>query len=125
MNKVLLVGRIANDVKSGTTKSEIKYAKTSIALNNHSNNHTDFVNLVAWNKNAEFMARFIKKGMLVSIEGQLSTNKYKNESGAVVSHTNVSIDNITLLEPKSIRDKKLEKTDSENNFELDEITIED
>lgn len=118
LNKVLLIGRIANDVKLYETRSGVPYAKCSIAVDRRSNKkeaQTDFISLVAWRNTATFMNEFVQKGALVSIEGQITTGQYENESGTVIRTTDVVVDNISLLETRSVREQREAQSKTTNS----------
>lgn len=111
MNKVLLVGRISNDIRMYRTNSGISYARTSVAVNRRSSNDkiTDFIPIVAWRNSAEFLNNYASKGALVSIEGSFTSSQYEGQNGTVWSYE-VTVDNISLLEPRSVREQRTGKS---------------
>ncbi|MCT4469874.1 single-stranded DNA-binding protein [Mycoplasma sp. HS2188] len=117
MNKVLLVGRIANDIKSFTTQSGINYARTSIAVSRRSATTepiTDFIPVVAWRGNADFMTKYLSKGALVSVDGSITTSSYKNAAGENVRVVEVTIDYITSLESRQQRENRINNNGNAN-----------
>ncbi|MBZ4212580.1 single-stranded DNA-binding protein [Mycoplasma sp. U97] len=125
MNKVLLVGWIASDIKLDKTKSNVKYARCSIALRKPGlNDYVDYISLVAWDKIAEYMQKNIKKGSLVSLEGTLSTNQYKIDE-KIVKQTNVVVKSINLLINNRSNDNPSVNDKNEFDLEQDIILIED
>lgn len=107
MNKVLLVGRIANDVRSFKTPSGVAYARTTVAVNRRGTDSTDFIPIVAWRATADFLVNYASKGSLVSIEGQFTVNQYNaaDGSGPVRSYE-VTVDNLNMLESRSVREQR-------------------
>lgn len=119
MNKVLLVGRIASDIRSFTTPSGVNYCRATIAVNRRVSSTepiTDFIPLVAWRNNSDFMARYLSKGALVSIEGSFTTGSYKNASGEVIRTYEVTVDNVSALESKQQREQRSSFANSERKF---------
>lgn len=102
MNKVLLVGRVANDVSYNKSNSGITYLRTSIAINRRgSQDQTDFIPIIAWRNTADFMNSIITKGVLVSIEGSLISSSYQNSEGRIIRTYEVNVEKIQLLESKA------------------------
>lgn len=111
MNKVILIGRIANDIKLNYTQSGTPYIRATIAVNrrqtSRENQQTDFISLVAWRNTASFMSQYVNKGSLVSIEGQLTVSQFSSkENGQINRSTDVTVENISLLEPRSVIEKR-------------------
>ena len=72
MNRVVLVGRITRDPELRTSPSGVAFVAFSIAVNRTNVNangerEADFINCVAFNKQAENLARFIKKGGQIGV----------------------------------------------------------
>ena len=104
MNKVILVGRIANDFELKELNKDTKVINFSLAVNRGYKNENgesevDFINCSIWNKIAENMKEYTKKGDLVGVEGRLSTSTYEKDE---VKHykTEVMVDKIIFLGSK-------------------------
>lgn len=96
MNKVILTGNLTRDVEVRYTQSNKAYARAGIAVNRpfSQNKEVDFINLLAWNKTAEFMEKYFSKGSKILVEGRLATSKYKDKDGNERTSTEVIVDNI-------------------------------
>ena len=106
LNKVILIGRTTRDVDFRRTTNGTPVATFTLALDNRfvlkdGKPTTDFINCVAWNKTAETMDKYVKKGMLIAIEGRLQTRNYENKDGNKVYVTEVVCDNMRMLESKN------------------------
>ena len=106
LNRVILVGRTTRDVDFRRTSSGTPVATFTLALDNRyvlkdGKPTTDFINCVAWNKTAETMDKYVKKGMLIAVEGRLQTRNYENKDGNRVYVTEVVCDNMRMLESKN------------------------
>ena len=112
VNKVILVGHIGNKPEGRYTPSGISTASFSLATNESwiDNNkekkeRTEWHNIVAWNKLADFATEYLQKGQLIYIEGKLQTRTYKDKNDVQHWKTEVVASTITPLEWK-IAEKK-------------------
>ena len=53
----------------------------------------DFFNVLAWDKTAELIGKFAKKGSRLLIDGRLQTSKYTNKDGVEVQSVEVIVEN--------------------------------
>lgn len=80
MNKIILMGRITQDPELKTTQTGKTVTSFSLAVpKNFNKNETDFINIVAWQHNAEFICNYFAKGSLILIEGELNTRSYTDK----------------------------------------------
>ena len=101
MNKVMLVGRFVRDPETQQTTSGIKYSRFTIAVDRpFGNNQADFIPVVAWRNQAEFVDNYLRKGALVAIEGAFSSSSYQKD-GQNVTRYEVTADRISSLESKA------------------------
>ncbi len=99
MNNVVLIGRLTKDVELQMTQSNKIFTKFTLAVNRKTD-ETDFINCVAWNKTAELMNQFLRKGSLIGIEGHIQTRSYENQHGQRVYVTEVLVNTLEFLEKK-------------------------
>ena len=103
INKVILVGRLTKDLELRKTASNTSVVTFTVACNRRfgsqqANNQptADFINCVAWNQSADFLARYASKGSLVGVEGRITTRSYDGQNGKVYV-TEVTCENVQLL----------------------------
>ncbi|CAB1054913.1 single-stranded DNA-binding protein [Spiroplasma endosymbiont of Danaus chrysippus] len=113
MNKVILIGRLARDLKLYKTQSEKPFTFFTIAVNNISN-QADFISCVAWNKVAEKMCEYLGKGSLISLSGRLSVRKIINQEKKEQYITEVVAENVTFLDYRK-QEKNLNNANIENS----------
>ena len=106
MNRVVLAGRITRDPELRNSPSGVAFCAFTIAVNRAMPNAqwervADFINCVVFNKQAENLARFIKKGGLIGVDGKLQTRTYQAQDGSNRYVTEVICDQITFLESRS------------------------
>ena len=61
---------------------------------------TDFINCQLWGKSAETLEKYVKKGMMIGVEGRIQTRTYTNQQGQTVYVTEVVADSFSFLEKK-------------------------
>lgn len=101
MNKVMLIGRIANDLDLNKTVNGTDVLKFRLACERYSGKEkvTDFIPCVAWSKSAVFMTQYCHKGDLMSAEAHIKTGSYEKD-GIKVYTTEVECENVKLLASK-------------------------
>ena len=103
-NRVQLIGNLGNNPEIITLDSGKKLAKFTIATNESYKNaqgekvtDTQWHNLVAWNKTAEIVERFLEKGKEIAIEGKLTSRSYDDKDGNKRYVTEVVVNELLLL----------------------------
>ena len=86
MNKIMLIGRLTKDPELRYTQSGTAVASFTLAVNRRFPNQNgereaDFINCVAWQKAAEFVANYFKKGQQMALEGRLQVRSYEGNDG--------------------------------------------
>ena len=85
LNRIILIGRLTRDPEMKYTPQGIAVATMGIAVDRFSKNdqgeyETDFFNVVAWRRSAEFASNYLKKGSLVSVDGRLQTRSWVDQT---------------------------------------------
>ena len=103
-NKVQLIGNLGNDPEIITLDSGKKLAKFNIATNESYKNaagekitETQWHQIVAWNKTAEIIEKYVQKGKEIIIEGKLTTRSYENKEGEKKYITEVVCNEMLML----------------------------
>lgn len=89
MNKIIVTGRLCKDIELKYTANNIAVTNNTIAVERKFDREkVDFLNIVVWNKSAEFMSKYLSKGKKVIITGRLevrvwqdndNNNRYQHE----------------------------------------------
>ncbi len=95
INVAVIAGHLTKDVELSKTQNGNSVAKFTVAVNGY-NDTTDFINCVAWNKLADIVNMYCKKGDLVTVEGRISVRNYENQQGQRVYITEVVASNVQL-----------------------------
>ncbi|NCU39249.1 single-stranded DNA-binding protein [Candidatus Saccharibacteria bacterium] len=106
MNSVQLIGRLTKDLDLKYTQTGKAVATGTLAVNRRFKNaqgesEADFINIQIWDKSAENLANFTRKGSQIGVNGRIQTRNYENKEGQRVYVTEIVVENFTLLEKKS------------------------
>jgi single-strand DNA-binding protein len=103
-NKVILGGRIANDLELKKTPSGVSVTSFSLAVNRRHQKEgeaqADFINVTAWRNTAEFICQYFKKASSVCIVGSLQTRSWTDQQGNKRYATEVVAHEVTFCEAK-------------------------
>ena len=102
MNKVILVGRLAQDPEVRYSQSGTAVANFNIAISSGYGEHkqTDFIPVVAFKKLAEVIGNNLKKGGQVLVEGRMQVRSYETQEGQKRRITEVIVQNVEFLGSK-------------------------
>ncbi|HEL2668227.1 TPA: single-stranded DNA-binding protein [Streptococcus suis] len=105
INNVVLIGRLTRDVELRYTPNNVAVGAFNLAVNRNFKNaagdrEADFINCVIWNKQAENLANWTKKGHLIAITGRIQTRSYENQQGQRVYVTEVVAESFQILEKR-------------------------
>lgn len=125
MNKTILLGRLTKD-------PEVRYTQTNntmvvnftLAVNRRYTKEgeptADFINIIAWNKTAEFVYKYFKKGQQVAVAGRLQTRNYDDKDGKKVYVTEVVAEEVYFADSKK---EEVEQSKIEDTFESEESDL--
>ena len=110
MNKVVLVGRLTAKPELRYTPQNTAYTRFSVAVNRNftsadGKREADFINVVAWRKQAETISKYFDKGNLIALEGRLQTGSYDDKDGNKRYPVDVALDNFEFVESKAAREQ--------------------
>ncbi len=101
-NLVVLTGRLTADPELKTTNSGLSVTSFSIAVSRRyvkgEERQADFINIVAWRQQAEFIAKYFKKGNMIGIEGSIQTRRYTDKNGNNRTAFEVVANNVQFVE---------------------------
>jgi single-strand DNA-binding protein len=110
VNKVILVGNCGGDpeikhLPNGTSVATVSLATSeSWEKDGERQERTEWHRLVAWRKLAEIFEKFVTKGTKIYVEGKLQTRSWDDKSGQKRSTTEIVVNDMQLLDPRSAPD---------------------
>lgn len=119
MNNVQLLGRLTKDVELRVSqKSKKKFAYFTLAVPNGED--AMFIDCVAFDKLAETIEKYVKKGNRLLVEGSINVSTYEDKDGNNRKSTNVFVNKITFIESAKKEDDKKSSKKSKKKDEYDE-----
>lgn len=103
MNKIILVGNLAKDPEikvieeSGKALTKIIIAVQRTFKNTDGEREADFIQVTFFDKKAETVAEFLKKGDPISVSGRLQTRNYEDKEGVKKYITEVIADEFQFI----------------------------
>lgn len=106
LNCVAIMGRLVADPELKTTGSGVSVCSFTVAVDRNfvrsgEERQTDFIDIVAWRNNAEFISRYFHKGSMIAIEGTLQSRNYEDKNGNKRKSTEVVVNNVSFCGSKS------------------------
>ena len=104
-NKVILIGNMTADPELKQTASGLSVCSFTIAINRRftkgeqGQQNVDFINIVTWRQQAEFVSRYFKKGNPILVCGQLQTRTWTDNQGVKRYATEVIADEVSFVGP--------------------------
>lgn len=105
MNKVILAGRLTKDADIRNASSDKKVARCTLAVNRtykreDEEQSADFINLVAFKNQADFLEKYGKKGTKFIVTGRIQTGSYEKD-GTRIFTTDVIVEQLEFAESKN------------------------
>ncbi len=119
MNKVVLMGRLTRDpdIRYSNGENVTAVARFTLAVDRRfvrrdSDQTADFIGCVAFGRNAEFIEKYFRQGMKVTICGHIQTGSYTNRDGIKVYTTDVVVEEQEFAESKAASEANRSSADS-------------
>ena len=106
LNVVAIIGRLAASPELKTTNSgksvcSFRIANDSGYKDASGQSQTNWLDVTAWGKTAEFVCKYFPKGALIAIDGRLQTRQYQDKNGQNRTAVEIVANNINFAGPKS------------------------
>lgn len=115
-NKVILIGNLTRDPETRVTANGTTICKIPLAVSRkfstrdgERREETCFVDVDAFGKQAEVLAKYCTKGRPLCVEGRLKLDQWENKDGAKRNKLGVILENFQFLPTGNGKD------DSDNN----------
>lgn len=104
MNKIIVMGRLTKDPETVATQSGTSLARYTVAVDRkykkEGSQSTDFFNCTSFGKQADFVAKYLKKGVKVVISGEMLLDVVEKD-GKKTTYPKISVEDVEFAESKS------------------------
>lgn len=105
LNVVAIMGRLVADPELRTTTQGNSVCSFRIACDRSyvqqgQERQADFIDIVAWRQQADFVSKYFQKGSMIAIEGSLQTRQYQDKNGNNRTAVEVVANNISFAGAK-------------------------
>ena len=127
MNRVILMGRLTRDpeVRYSQGERSMAIARYTLAVDRRGRRGqdssaeqqtADFINCVAFGRQAEFAEKYFHKGIRIVITGRIQTGSYTNKDGVRVYTTDIIVEEQEFAESKAASDRNSSDFAANNNY---------
>ena len=111
------MGRLTRDPELRYTQSNLPVIQFTIAVERNraaqgQERQTDFINIVAWRKTAEFVSQWFTKGMMIIVTGSIQSRNWQDKNGNNRTSIEVVADEVQFGESKKSRESNAGYQDS-------------
>lgn len=111
LNTAIIMGRLVRDPEERKTSDGKTVCSFCVAVNDeYRKDVTYFLDIIAWNKTAEFVCKYFSKGQMIAIQGKLTTRVWEDKNGNKRKETEIVADNVSFCGDK--------KTDNNNSLDV-------
>lgn len=101
LNKAILMGRLTKDPELRSTQSGTPVCSFTLAVNRRGKDDgTDFLDIVAWNKTAEFVSKYFTKGQQVAVAGRIQSRTWEDSNGNKRKSVEIVAEEVHFAESK-------------------------
>ncbi len=122
MNLIVITGNLCKDIEIRRTQSGKGVVSNCVGVQRDFKENgeykTDFVNIVVWGSQAEYLRDYGAKGDRVEVMGRLQNRQYQAQDGTNKNVSEVIVEKIKLL-------KKQPKNDTSNDYEVEATELTD
>lgn len=126
MNRVFLTGRLTKDPTLEHTTKGTPFCRFTLATNRpvvrDGEEKADFITCMSWNKQAEVLCKYQKKGNLLGVQGTFRVDKYESQ-GETRYKSYVLCQDIEFLSSKKTNEEMNNlsiKTETQETIEYDD-----
>ena len=129
LNRITLIGNLTADPETKETKSGKKLAKIGLAVNltylsaGKKKEEVTFFNVIAWGRLGEIVAKYLKKGSKVYLDGRVNNRSYEDKQGVKKYISEVIMENLIMLGGSGKKDVESQEV-VEEEVDLNETPFE-
>ena len=113
------MGRLTQDPELRYTQNNTPVATFSLAIDRSysrgQERQTDFIDIVAWRRNAEFVSQWFTKGMMAVVVGSIQSRRWQDKNGNNRTSIEVVADEVQFGDSKKTREGGTQQR--QNNYQ--------
>ena len=115
LNKGILMGRLTRDPELRHTQSGTAVCSFTLAIDRDRKDasgekQTDFIDCVAWGRQAEFVAQWFTKGSMAIVVGRIQSRRWKDQNGNNRTAIEINCEDVSFGETKKNRENSGRQT---------------
>ena len=128
MNKFQFMGRLTKDPEVRRTTTDTQVTVFTLAVNrkfvgSNGERETDFFNLTAFGKTAEFISKYFRKGGQVLVEGRIQNRTWEDKYGAKKYATDFIVEDTYFADSKITSENGVNNQDNSEYITIDDTTM--
>lgn len=101
INNIVIMGRLTKDAEERKINSGKTICSFCVALDDRFDKEkTHFVDVIAWNKTAEFVCKYFHKGSMIAVQGRLTTRMWEDKNGSKHKAVEIVADEVSFCGDK-------------------------
>lgn len=109
LNKAILMGRLTRDPELKYTQNNLPVVQFTVAVERNraaqgQEKQTDFIDIVAWRRTAEFVSQWFTKGVMIIVTGSIQSRNWQDKNGNNRTSVEVVADEVQFGESKRSRE---------------------
>lgn len=106
LNTAIIMGRLVADPELRTTSSGLSVTSFTVAIDrrfvkNGEERQADYIDVVAWRQQADFVTRYFRKGSMIAIQGSIQTRTYDDKNGNKRKAVEIVADQVSFCGSKA------------------------
>jgi len=102
LNVCAIIGRLVADpeLRQTTTGRQVTAIRVAVDRSYGKEKQADFLDVVAWEKTAEFICKYFTKGSLIAVQGSIQTRSYEDKAGNKRTAVEIMAREVSFCESK-------------------------
>ena len=105
LNKIIVMGRIVNDIELKKTQSGVEVCSFKVACDRDfksagGKKECDFIPVVAWRNTAVFVSRFLSKERMVVVDGKLQSRQWTDKNNNTRTEWEIQAESVYFADSK-------------------------
>lgn len=101
INNVVIMGRLTKDAEERKTSNGKTVCSFCVAVDDSYNkDKAHFIDIIAWDKKAEFVTKYFRKGSMIAVQGRLATRTWEDKNGSKHKAVEIVADNVSFCGEK-------------------------